>query len=44
MTFRQQIVYQLDTRLLIINDSCATTPEATIAALKGFLINKITLF
>jgi UDP-N-acetylmuramoylalanine--D-glutamate ligase len=36
MTFRQQIVYQSGTKLLIINDSCATTPEATIAALKRF--------
>ncbi len=36
MTFRQQTVYQLGTKLLIINDSCATTPEATIAALKRF--------
>ena len=36
MTFRQQIVHQLGTKLLIINDSCATTPEATIAALKRF--------
>ena len=40
--FRQEMVFQ-NKKLLVINDSSATTPEATIAALQRFSCQKFNL-